>query len=44
MSDLIIKGCGDLKDGLYNIRKGQIFAWKGKGGTVRTYPLEPQIR
>lgn len=44
MSDLIIKGGGGLKDGLYTIRKGQIFACKEQGGTVRTYPLEPHIR
>lgn len=47
MSDLIIKGGGSLKDGLYTIRKGQIFACKEQGRnvrTVRTFPLEPQIR
>lgn len=39
MSDLIIKGAGEIKDGLYNIKDGKLFQYKENGGTVRTYPI-----
>lgn len=39
MSDLIIKGAGDIKDGLYNIKDGKLFKYKANGGTVRTYQI-----
>ena len=39
MSDLIIKGAGEIKDGLYNIKDGKLFKYKANGGTVRTYPI-----
>lgn len=28
-----------LQDGLYNVKDGQIFEYKAKGGTVRTYEM-----
>lgn len=28
-----------LTDGLYNIKDGEIFKYKAKGGTVRTYEI-----
>lgn len=37
--DLIIKGAGGIKDGLYVIKDGEMFKYKSKGGTVRTYPI-----
>ena len=39
--DLIIKGAKGIQDGLYNIKDGELFKYKGKGGTVRTYPIVP---
>jgi len=39
MSDLIVKGAGEIKDGLYNIKDGKLFKYKANGGTVRTYPI-----
>ena len=39
MTDLIIKGAGGIKDGLYVIKDGEMFKYKSKGGTVRTYPI-----
>ena len=39
--DLIIKGAKGIQDGLYNIKDGKLFKYKGKGGTVRTYPIVP---
>jgi len=39
MSDLIVKGAGEIKDGLYNIKDGKLFQYKENGGTVRTYPI-----
>ena len=48
MSDLIVKGAGEIKDGLYNIKDGKLFKYKANGGTVRTYtllkPKEPIVR
>ena len=35
--DLIIKGAKGIKDGLYVIKGGELFKYKSKGGTVRTY-------
>lgn len=37
--DLIIKGAKGIQDGLYNIQNGELFQYKAKGGTVRTYPI-----
>ena len=37
MSDLIIKGAGGIKDGLYVIKDGEMFKYKPNGGTVRSY-------
>jgi len=34
--DLIIKGAGGIKDGLYVIKDGELFKYKENGGTVRT--------
>lgn len=44
--DLIIKGAGGIKDGLYVIKDGEMFKYKSKGGTARTYPIvdRPQGR
>lgn len=39
MSDLIVKGAGEIKDGLYNIKGGKLFQYKENGGTVRTYQI-----
>lgn len=39
MSDLIVKGAGEIKDGLYNIKDGKLFKYKANGGTVRTYQI-----
>ena len=39
MNDLIVKGAGEIKDGLYNIKDGKLFQYKANGGTVRTYPI-----
>ena len=39
MSDLIVKGAVEIKDGLYNIKDGKLFKYKENGGTVRTYPI-----
>ena len=33
-----------LQDGLYNIKSGQIFKYKAKGGTVRTYEMGEIVR
>lgn len=38
-SDLIVKGAGEIKDGLYNIKDGKLFKYKANGGTVRTYQI-----
>ena len=38
-SDLIVKGAGEIKDGLYNIKDGKLFQYKANVGTVRTYPI-----
>ena len=37
--DLIIKNGKGIQDGLYNIKDGEIFKYKAKGGTVRVYKL-----
>ena len=37
--DLIIKNGKGIQDGLYNIKDGEIFKYKSKGGTVRAYKL-----
>ena len=39
--DLIIKNGKGIQDGLYNIKDGEIFKYKAKGGTVRAYKLVP---
>lgn len=39
--DLIIKGAKGIKDGLYNIKDGELFQYKAKGGTVRVYSIVP---
>ena len=39
--DLIIKGAKGIQDGIYNIKDGELFEYKAKGGTVRTYPIIP---
>jgi hypothetical protein len=39
--DLIIKGAKGIQDGLYNIKDGKLFKYKAKGGSVRTYTIEP---
>ena len=33
-----------LSDGLYNIKNGQIFKYRAKGGTVRTYEMGEIVR
>lgn len=33
-----------LSDGLYNIKNGQIFKYRSKGGTVRTYEMGEIVR
>lgn len=33
-----------LTDGLYNIKGGEIFKYKAKGGTVRTYEIGDIVR
>ena len=33
-----------LTDGLYNIKDGEIFKYKAKGGTVRTYEIGNIVR
>lgn len=42
--DLIIKGAGGIKDGLYVIKDGEMFKYKSKGGTVRTYTIVDRPR
>ena len=37
--DLIIKNGKGIQDGLYNIKDGEIFKYKSKGGTARVYKL-----
>ena len=37
MSDLIIEGAKGLPDGLYVIKDSELFKYKAKGGTVRSY-------
>lgn len=44
MTDLIIKGAGGIKDGLYVIKDGELFKYKSKGGTVRAYPIADRPR
>ena len=39
--DLIIKGAKGIQDGLYNIKDGELFKYKAKGGKVRAYPIVP---
>lgn len=39
MSDLIIEGAGGIADGLYVIKDGEMFKYKAKGGTVRSYHI-----
>ena len=39
--DLIIKNGKGIQDGLYNIKDGELFKYKAKGGTVRAYKLVP---
>lgn len=41
--DLIIKNGKGIQDGLYNVNNGEIFKFKAKGGTVRTYKLVPSV-
>ena len=41
--DLIIKNGKGIQDGLYNIKDGEIFKYKAKGGTVRAYKLVPSV-
>lgn len=36
MTDLIIKGAGGIKDGLYVIKDGELFKYKPNRGTVYT--------
>ena len=38
-TDLIIKNGKGLQDGIYNIKDGELFKYKAKGGTVRVYKL-----
>ena len=44
MSDLIIEGAKGIPDGLYVIKDGEMFKYKSKGGTVRTYPIADRPR
>lgn len=32
-----------LSDGIYNIKDGEIFKYKAKGGTVRTYKIANMV-
>lgn len=41
---MIIINADGLQDGLYNIKDGQIFKYKAKGGTVRTYEMGEVVR
>ena len=44
MTDLIIKGAGGIKDGLYVIKDGELFKYKPNRGTVytvRSYHIRP---
>jgi hypothetical protein len=38
---LIIKGAKGIKDGWYKIEDGNLYDYKDKGGTVRSYPIIP---
>ena len=42
-NDLIIKNGKGIQDGLYNIKDGELFKYKAKGGTVRAYKLAPSV-
>lgn len=44
MSDLIIEGAKGIPDGLYVIKDGEIFKYKAKGGTVRSYHITDRPR
>ena len=44
MSDLIIKGAKGIKDGLYVIKDGELFKYKAKGGTVRSYHVTEWLK
>ena len=37
---MILIEAEQLSDGLYNIKNGQIFKYKAKGGTVRAYVMK----
>ena len=41
---MIIINADRLQDGLYNVKDGQIFKYKAKGGTVRTYEMGEVVR
>ena len=41
---MIIINADILQDGLYNVKDGQIFKYKAKGGTVRTYEMGEVVR
>ena len=41
---MIIINVDRLQDGLYNIKDGQIFKYKPKGGTVRTYEMSEVVK
>ena len=41
--DLIIKNGKGIQDGLYNIKDGELFKYKAKGGTVRAHKLVPSV-
>ncbi len=44
MTDLIIKGAGGIKDGLYVIKDGEFFKYKPNGGSVRSYHVTDRPR
>jgi len=44
MNDLIIGGAKGIPDGLYVIKDGELFKYKPKGGTVRSYHITDRPR
>ena len=44
MSDLIIEGAKGIPDGSYVIKDGELFKYKAKGGTVRSYHITDRPR
>ena len=44
MSDLIIEGAKGIPDGLYVIKDGELFKYKAKGGTVRSYHITEWLK